>query len=76
MRDFFSLTEKVKPSIKYQVIFKNKDKYSIKQMREIFRVSRIGYYSFLKRLNNIRRFTIICTICGSSFHGLGYCLVY
>ena len=41
----------MKPSIKYQVIFKHKDKYSINSMCKFFGVSRSGYYAFLKRMN-------------------------
>lgn len=39
----------MKPSIKYQVIFKHKDKYSISEMCRFFDVSRSGYYAYLKR---------------------------
>jgi transposase InsO family protein len=39
----------VKPSVKYQVIFKHKDKYSISEMCRFFEVSRSGYYAYLKR---------------------------
>lgn len=39
----------MKPEIKYQVIFKHKDKYSIRQMCRFFGVSRSGYYAYLKR---------------------------
>ena len=39
----------MRPSIKYQVIFKHKDKYSINSMCKFFDVSRSGYYAFLKR---------------------------
>lgn len=39
----------MKPSIKYQVIVKHKDKYSISEMCKFFSVSRSGYYTFLKR---------------------------
>ncbi len=39
----------MKPSIKYQVIFKHKEKYSISQMCKFFDVSRSGYYAYLKR---------------------------
>ncbi len=39
----------MKPSIKYQVIFKHKDKYSISEMCKFFGVSRSGYYAYLKR---------------------------
>ena len=35
--------------MKYQVIFKHKDKYSINSMCKFFNVSRSGYYAFLKR---------------------------
>lgn len=35
--------------IKYQVIFKYKDKYSISEMCRFFEVSRSGYYAYLKR---------------------------
>lgn len=41
----------MKPSIKYQVIFKHKDKYNISEMCRFFGVSRSGYYAFLKRLD-------------------------
>lgn len=39
----------MKTSIKYQVISKNKDKYSISEMCRFFNVSRSGYYSYIKR---------------------------
>lgn len=39
----------MKPSVKYQVIFKYKDKYSISEMCRFFEVSRSGYYSYLHR---------------------------
>ena len=39
----------MKPSIKYQVIFKYKDKYCISEMCRFFKVSRSGYYCYLKR---------------------------
>jgi transposase InsO family protein len=39
----------VKPTIKYQVIFKYKNKYSISEMCRFFEVSRSGYYAYLKR---------------------------
>ena len=41
----------MKPSIKYQIIFKHKDKYSINSMCKFFEVSRSGYYAFLKRMD-------------------------
>ena len=39
----------MKPSVKYQVIFKHKDKYGISEMCEFFGVSRSGYYDYLHR---------------------------
>lgn len=39
----------MKPSIKYQVIFKHKEKYSISEMCKFFEVSRSGYYDYLHR---------------------------
>ena len=41
----------MKPSIKYQVIFKHKDRYSVNSMCKFFNVSRSGYYAFLKRID-------------------------
>ena len=41
----------MKPSVKYQVIFKHKDKYSVNSMCKFFEVSRSGYYAFLKRMD-------------------------
>lgn len=41
----------MKPSVKYQVIFKHKDKYGINSMCKFFGVSRSGYYAFLRRMN-------------------------
>ena len=39
----------MKPSIKYQVIYKHREKYSISEMCRFFEVSRSGYYAYLKR---------------------------
>ena len=39
----------MKPSIKYQVIEKHKDHYSISEMCRFFKVSRSGYYKYLNR---------------------------
>ena len=41
----------MKPSIKYQVILNNKDKYSISKMCRFFDVSRSRYYNYLDRKN-------------------------
>ena len=39
----------MRPLIKYQVIYKHKDKYSISEMCKFFKVSRSGYYAYLNR---------------------------
>ena len=39
----------MRPLVKYQVIFKHKDKYSISEMCRFFGVSRSGYYAYLNR---------------------------
>ena len=41
----------MRPSIKYFVIYRHKDKYSISEMCRFFSVSRSGYYDFVKRMN-------------------------
>ena len=41
----------MKPSIKYQIIYKYRDKYSISEMCRFFNVSRSGYYKYLKRID-------------------------
>ena len=43
----------MKPSVKYQVIFTNKDRYKISEMCRFFNVSRSGYYAYLKQKNNV-----------------------
>ena len=37
-------------SIKYRVIYRHKDKYSISEMCRFFKVSRSGYYGFVSRM--------------------------
>ncbi len=39
----------MKPSVKYQVIYKYRDKYKISEMCRFFNVSRSGYYKYLNR---------------------------
>ena len=39
----------MKPSVKYQVIYKHRDKYRISEMCRFFNVSRSGYYKYLNR---------------------------
>jgi len=41
----------VRPEVKYRVIYRHKDKYSISEMCKILGVSRSGYYSFVKRMD-------------------------
>lgn len=46
----FSLAyrKEVRPSVKYMVIYRHKDKYSINSMCKFFDVSRSGYYDYVK----------------------------
>ena len=39
----------MKPAIKYQVIYKHRNKYNISEMCRFFNVSRSGYYKYLNR---------------------------
>ena len=41
----------MRTSVKYLVIFRHKDKYSISEMCRFFNVSRSGYYDYVKRMN-------------------------
>ena len=41
----------MRTSIKYRVIYRHKDKYSIREMCRFFSVSRSGYYDFVKRMD-------------------------
>ena len=40
----------MRSEVKYRVIYHNKDKYSISEMCRFFKVSRSGYYGFVKRI--------------------------
>ena len=40
----------MRPKVKYLVIYRHKDKYSISKMCRFFKVSRSGYYDFVKRM--------------------------
>jgi len=40
----------VKASVKYQVVYRHREKYSISEMCRFFKVSRSGYYDFVRRL--------------------------
>ena len=41
----------MRTSVKYTVIYRYKDKYSISEMCRFFDVSRSGYYSYVKRMD-------------------------
>jgi len=45
----------VRPEVKYRVIYRHKDKYSISEMCRILGVSRSGYYGFVKRMDKPAR---------------------
>ena len=40
----------MRASVKYMVIFRHKDKYSISEMCKVFSVSRSGYYAYVSRM--------------------------
>ena len=48
----FSLAHRkeVRTSVKFMVIYRHKDKYSISEMCRFFNVSRSGYYDYVKRM--------------------------
>ena len=41
----------MRTSVKYMVIYRHKDKYSINEMCRFFKVSRSGYYDYVKRMD-------------------------
>ena len=41
----------MKASVKYNVIYRHREKYSIREMCRIFGVSRSGYYSYVQRMD-------------------------
>lgn len=41
----------MRTSVKYLVIYRHKDKYSISEMCKLFSVSRSGYYDYVKRMD-------------------------
>ena len=41
----------MRPAVKYLVIYRHKDKYSISEMCRFFEVSRSGYYGFVARMD-------------------------
>ena len=43
----------MRPKVKYQVIYRHRDKYPISVMCKFFGVSRSGYYDFIKRIGRV-----------------------
>ncbi len=41
----------MRPAVKYLVIYRHKEKYSISKMCSFFKISRSGYYDFVKRMD-------------------------
>lgn len=41
----------MRPAVKYLVIYRHKEKYSINEMCRFFEVSRSGYYGFVARMD-------------------------
>ena len=41
----------MRTQVKYMVIYRHKDKYSISEMCRFFEVSRSGYYDYVKRMD-------------------------
>ena len=41
----------MRTSVKFMVIYRHKDKYSISEMCRFFNISRSGYYDYVKRMN-------------------------
>ena len=41
----------MRTSVKYMVIYRHKDKYSISEMCRFFKVSRSGYYGYVLRMD-------------------------
>ena len=47
--------EGVRAKVKYMAIYRHREKYSIREMCVFFKVSRSGYYDFVKRMDNPER---------------------
>ena len=45
----------MKPRVKYQIIYMNRERYPVSVMCQFFEVSRSGYYDYVKRLNKPAR---------------------
>ena len=41
----------MRPKVKYQVIYMNRERYAISTMCRFFKVSRSGYYDYVKRIH-------------------------
>ncbi|MBO4491738.1 MAG: IS3 family transposase [Lentisphaeria bacterium] len=41
----------MKASVKYQVVYRHREKYSVSEMCRFFKVSRSGYYDFVRRMD-------------------------
>ena len=41
----------MRPKVKYAVIYRHRNEYSVSVMCKFFKVSRSGYYDFLKRMD-------------------------
>lgn len=54
--------KEVKPCIKYAAIYANKEKYGIALMCRYFKVSRSGYYDWLKRKDSPDRDVVLCEL--------------
>ena len=61
----------MKTSVKYRVIYRHKDKYSVSEMCRFFKVSRSGYYGFVARMDLPDRDTELANLireCQSDSH--------
>ena len=56
------MRKEVKPTLKYLVIYRKRDKYPIVEMCRFFEVSRSGYYGFVKRMNAPDKDEVIGTL--------------
>ncbi len=48
---FSAYRKEVRAEVKFRVIYRHKDKYSVSEMCRFFEVSRSGYYGFVKRMD-------------------------
>lgn len=52
----------MRANVKYRVIYRHKEKYSINEMCRFFKVSRSGYYGFVKRLDMPEKDEDLCEL--------------